>query len=428
MNETWDAIFSAITPFLSVLLAIGAIPFFLRWRRHSAAVWAVFACSLLALIWRWIYELQSTRYAMFLVLPAVVSGCYGIWHLHAFFPRRCKKAVKYLQILLVVAVPLIFLAKSWNFSPYENSLKELAAIAKEDAKNYPDAGFTGVNIHDHRFAYYSGLKQSDLLNKDITVKQVSDLIFLKSLSYIIDFKSANYFIIQNKNFSEKDFTSELSKCPGTFTKLGERFINCRKNRKYILFRYCPPENSGNISNQIQTEYMEGNLFINGDFENVKPLPEHMRNFCLGKRMNFFTRKTLLIPDKTTISWLGDYYSQAEVEAVTTGALDGKYSVRMKNKSRLAVGQQIKPGNYQLSMVLKAVDDSVLKICIFLYNPSYFAHRCLSLRKIAKGNDHWQYKIVIPRHVQEPGKHFMLVFSLESGEILLDNVCLQKLSQ
>jgi len=426
MNETWDAIFSAITPFLCVFLIFGVILLIRRRHKFDSAVWAVAICTVFALIWRVVYALISSRYAMILVLPAVVLSCYVIWHLHAFFPPRYKKAVKYLQILLLIAVPLVFLAKSWNFSPYRNSLKELAEIARKDAANYHNASFANIDIHNESFEYYSGIQPSNLLPPDLSIRKGADFSFLKPLTYVVDSDNVLYFVIQADAKEEKEFVAALGKYPGSLTKLGERFVNKRKKKKRMLFRYCPPESGGTITAcTTSTPPPTKNLFKNGDFEKVGPLSESARSFCVKKGMDFFAKPDIIIPHGVSVDWLGGYERNGEVEAVDN-AIDGKYSMRMKNPSRFAINHSIKPGNYKFSTSLKALEDSALNVYIYCYDPKFVESRLIATRFIRKSDNVWHYEFEIPHHISDGFSHFWIVFILSRGEVLLDNVCLQKM--
>ncbi len=423
MLNSADAIFSALTPYLCVFVLFGAVIFFRQWRTRSKVVWALAVCSLFALTWRMLYPLESSRYAMFLLLPAVVTACYGIINLKTLLPKLNAKAVRWLQIILIIALPLGSLMKSWHFSPYYDSLKELGEIAGRDAKNFPQAVFFGSKIHENRFAYYSGL------NSDNSLKKEPDFTPLKDLKWMVDSDMAFYIAAQVKNQEEDNLLEILSELPGKYEKLGERFVNRKKSRKFILYRYDPASRWKNALHRTQDLKFFPQLknrYVNGGFEKVKPLvipPEYKARF---QDLAFFKRQGLLLPENFIICGLPGYsrLSAAEVEATAENPLDGKYSVRMKSDYDIyaALPYWGRPGNYKFGITIKVLHPSSFEVYIVPLTPHFSDMRRIAVRKFADRGI-FRYELPILHSTMGVCNNFWIVIALRHGEVLLDNVSL-----
>ncbi len=421
MFKSLDVIFSALTPYLCIFALLGVGLFLRQWRKHSKIVWGIGVCSLFALVWRLVYSLASSRYALFLTLPAIVLSLYAIVKLPVLLPRIKPCRIRILQFAMIIALPLGLLLKSWHFNPYYNSLRELGEIAKKDAGNFTQASFFDHNIHENRFAYYSGLSRDEGLKKDVGFSALLDL------AWFVDSDRAFYIVAQTGSAEECSLLDVLAKLPGKTVKLAERFVNRKNSRKFVLYRYMIQKNDSKFVAAEISQYQK-NLYRNGDFEKIIPLPKDMGDFFKQRGGPFFSGENITIPSGIEISWLGGYsrITGAETEAVSSDAIAGKYSLRLKNDGRFGVVYSAKPGNYKYTLLLKALKDSQFTIILFHYNPRFTEIRRIATRKVPQGEQVWQYEISIPESVLGKCTHFWVVFALQYGEVLLDNVSLTKI--
>ena len=435
------AIVLELTP--PVLAAALAGVFFLLFRRQKLTL-PLRALSLfffVCLLWRLGAPLISRRYAGVLLFPAVVLGCYALLSIRDQLLRwRFFDNIFWKRALCVFlfAAPLGLLLKSWHFNPYADGLKEICAVARTDAARRPHAStFLDFTRNSDRISFFSKLPidhwQREIIGKNAPEKQISG--FRRALRRSIGSNSTVYVFMKKSSGDPDLFPEDAAVSRWGSEKLAERYVNRKRKHKWVLYRFTPK--NGISSRGIPAPPTPGsrsgkNFLMNGDFEKTETL-EKQKKACeryVAGRSLFFADRNKLIPQRISISHLpgGELGADAEIEACSAEPLAGAFSLRMKSESTIfaCIAQDIPSESYRLSFWLKSRRPSLLNLYAVPFSPWAGDMFRIATISVLPGETR-EYTLDISRDLVKHCHHFRLVFGLDFGEVLIDNVELHKSS-
>ncbi len=419
-------------PYLGAFSIAGFLVLGLRFKRLNKSAYGLIVVCGLMLAWRLCVPLASRRYATIITLPAIFLGCYAAWHVEDLFFFIQAKYIRYIKILLFVALPVGLLIKSWHFNPYYNSLWEIGAIARNDAAQFRNTASFNIDTPS-KIDFHSGIAPDERLGR-CQSKATDQLEALTDLKYLVDSDLVLYIFSRLKPQEEPPLENLLRSLPGKTEKLGERFVNRKKRKQFVLYRYDASANGGKLSQIAEPAKfapVAGNLYRNPGFEEVIPLKlkeSMVKRFATGDQA-FFRREGLMIPKFVSITELPGYekFANAEVEAESVAPINGKYSLRIKSDKSVYVAfpHDAAKGNYDFQISIKSLQPSKVEFYVAKYDPYMTDLQRIASRTFPGGETVWRYEIPITETALRNSHHFWVVVNLKYGEILLDDCCLRK---
>ncbi len=412
-------------PYLCVFSIAGCLVLVRQFKKLNQLISGVIVSCCFMLAWRLYTTLASERYAVTLILPAIVLGCYAVVHLEILLPFLPQKYIKFIKLVLIIALPAGLLAKSWHFDPYYNSLRGIGMIARNDAANFSNTTFFSISAATNRFHYYSGLAPDEKLFQ--SAGKTSDKFGpLNDLKHLADSNLVVYIVADLKPQEVKKLESILRNLPGKTEFLGKSFVNRKKKKAFVLYRY-----DSFTTAASDTSAVKKNIYRNPGFENVIPLrlTEKTTARFAQSGQKFLLRRDLLIPQHISIEDLPGYenFSNAEIEAESVDPISGKYSLRIKSDDSVfvALPHDTLKGAYEFRIAIKCLQNSKIEFYLAKFNPYMTGLYRIASRTFAGDDRILLYHFPISETVSGDCHHFWVVIKLKYGEIIVDDLFLGK---
>lgn len=427
----------AVCAVLGIILAL-----WLCRKKQDRMFWLV-SCSLFFMIfWRVGVEIVSGRYASILIYPTVILVSYFCFHLKEL-PGMTKVPEKFQYFLpwcLLLIATGICIGKNLRFNRYENYLRQVIGVIREDARNYRTPLILTYREEHFRTRYYSLLDVIPMVENNIFL---SSNEMRKMIRRYSGYGDALYFLIDEKQSVPPLTAESVGVAPERWKLLISYFQDNRKRKRFSAYRYLPPpvsyqELNGEEVEKFATAYEKFRI-PNGNFELLLP-PESPETSIIKSRLrlrklfreagaSFFERKEWDLPDMWSMYWTGAFKpahdAKAELE-LSSVALVGKYSLRLKGNLPIIIYNDclFPKKEYELRFLIRGRKKSQFGIFFHIYDDQEryikyndrFYFRLLSDQVCA-------YRVRLSATDFETGTRFRICMALHTGEIFLDEISL-----
>lgn len=401
-------IFNSVYGPFSVIALLTGIPFLaVQTKRKNAVLLFSLFCVLIIIVLRYIVRVESSRYSIILIFPAIFLCVGGL--------ETIRNARKGLAILLLSGLIIFFVARIGVILHHSQYNQDLGEIICSDQKKFRHVSLISAERNaTSRFSYYSGIE-------DVYMPETSDSILedlKKYLWYRHYSADAIYYVIRQS----PPLKSSLSFAfPGLENKQTMKLIfheRMSSRRKDELCVYRQIVTTDSFLPPVRVIPL-----LNGDFEGrtVRVSPAGVNSgISLGCPFQWgILGKEHLDPHK-----------KAEI-AVVPDALSGHASLKMSQESQqqdlIIFSPEITSGSADwVEFKADLSSDAELMVKFFFYDQKRTNNRaeqvlflngeCNAGRGI--------YRIPLsPQTWRNPFKYARVVLSLKQGSVLLDDFLL-----
>jgi hypothetical protein len=221
--------------------------------------------------------------------------------------------------------------------------------------------------------------------------------------------------------------------------ISAKYQNRHKKRQLFVYRYTPRKKIDVQTHKLQIipQNTKKNLLKNGDFEQYYPEDaqelKEIRKFFRDMNLASPFSENSLFPAFWNPAWCPAYLPghNGEIKLIDHHPIDGKYSLSVKSSSLIGfcynVIQQANNTSYRLKYLVKTKKNTVFYWAAHLYDKkgAYQGIQNFTYFKL-EPEQLYSIEMTIPSEALPPYGTFLLIFQLERGELLLDNVSLEKI--
>ncbi len=249
--------------------------------------------SLLVIIVRITFEVDSHRYVAILIYPSCILTAWLCVYLSELkclqlTTFRFLANTKMMQAIFVTIVVAACIGKIFHLNPYRNHFEESYKIIKKEFDTERQVEVWSLGNDYRRIEYYTGISPRILNNCDIDeIEQMLNDFKLANTTVLIDIQEA---------VNDRPLSSFLTKniSATAIELIFSSYTNAKKNRKHEIYRFYPKHiNADVVSGAIKELHEENNLLKNGDLESIlrgnaaaEMLPPHLRDITRPKTDEF----------------------------------------------------------------------------------------------------------------------------------------------
>ncbi len=330
-------------PYLVILLILLCVLFFFEKRYFLIGMTLI--CVLL--FWRLFFEMSSSRYfSTFIILLFVLFGF--VYKTLTIRKKRISSCTALLATLLL----------GYN----------IVKVQSADSNRYlPDINETLKRRNHYEYAFLPS-KEGKRIGFDLQNIITYDSKTLDQISQEYSFWGEKLYIVSNNNTTGEYIRNDLE------MQIEAQYRKGSSSSKsfYLLSKAPFVEKTSPPSGVAKT-----NLILNGDMENVQT--EAKKNERLKKWIEegaeFYSSSSITLPEHSTLlpTWgTFDPENFQEVFVVSDNPIDGKYSLRVRNKDvdyNTFFMNEFKSASGELSLKVRNMKDvSVFRIGRYDYNP------------------------------------------------------------
>lgn len=400
----------------------------------------ILGAILFMLGWRLGILIVSSRYAAILIYPVIIFSVYFCFQISSSLAKIShlpEWGRKYLPYALVTLLFCISCIKIFHLNPYRNYLQEISLAVKNDSRKYPDVFLLSETGNTKRYQYYTGIETIPLPELDYP-KHIPDPLKLKQTLYHYSFRNGVFYVfIESKSslghFSAKD----LELTDKEWMLFDEKFQNRHKNRKLLVYKYMPSRKIQFKQKKITSipQPVGKNFLANGNFEQFHQ--ENAQGLINIKKFfqNNIQGSPIIEGARFPLYWNPTYCPgylpghNGKITLMEIDPIDGKYSLSVSSNTLIGFFSEFltPSSDYLLKFLIKGKKNTSFYWGMHLYNDRKEYQKTRDLNRIRlESNELYEIEITISAAAFHPYPFFTLVFQLEHGELLLDNVSLEKI--
>ena len=441
-----EIIFKTIPRYLFEPYAIVAFfAFFLFlavWRiKRNYLFWVITLSVCFMMLWRVCILIVSSRYSAALIYPVLILSGYACFKIDVFLekiPQISPRIRRIIPYFLLAILFFVSLGKIFHLNPYRSSYLELYTMIKEDARKFPEKILLCDDYNAAKRAqYYVSADAFSCPELDFPKHRFDKNTFQKVLLDYSFISPVVYFFLDLSSSSQEITPKELSLQPKEWKLLARKYLNRHKKREIFVYRYTPERKLETKIRLLQngSDTKIKSQLLNGDFENFyspgsRELTEMKKAF---KDMNIelISKDKIFFPVSWGPIWTPSFLPNTKVAISLSSeqALTGKYSLLIKTDSPVGLVHtlQKQKADYKLQFLVRAKRKTVFSWGVYLYDEHGTHQRTRQLKRLTFiPNQIHQVEIIIPENAFTPYSTFLIFFQLEHGELLLDNVSLEKI--
>lgn len=391
------------------------------WHEDGFRIKFLAVAVILAVIWRILYGIVSSRYALSLVLPGLLLSVFVIDQLPTYFPLKHRRGIWWRTGMLTLLAAGLLL-KDFRFNPNENNIPKMGRIMAEDAIQFEYPLVFSESKDINRVVYYAGLKP-------LAYDPVTGAAYKKD-SFSTTLNTWKYdcgkviYIIQSTRRNELELTAEELGVPqDKWSILGRFPIGRREKEKYVLYRYLKPslplQSFGALSSR-------NNRLHNGNFEISGLLGKSQQRFQKLAEANICRFPTLW-PENWQIAGVLGYAPDCHAKiGLVPHALNGKYSLQMESDSPIGIlcQQEFPVANYRLQFELQGQQENLVGLGGYVFRNQKTRFQIFYYMRLPNDQQH-RFNFDLPKNLFGTGAvSFRLCLINVHGKTLWDDIILQ----
>ena len=390
-------------------------------KRYKKLIIFVLAIPVYMLLWRIIARIGSARYAIALIIPAVLFSA-------AFFRNSAIPGL--IRITLGIIFLVFLIAKDLRFNHYGDFREQTVNIIRQDLSKFSRPSVWSFCKDESRFAYYGHL--SRVISRPFNLERAGMIGYLRrSLPNSRADHDVIYILCTENSGTPPLLAEELGVAPEHWTLLSRRFRDNRQRKYLSLYRAISPAEEFHPDHAAPElpgwlKQTEAYLLPNGEFELAATEREWKGVEALfkSKGSGFCPESRLQWPSQ----WIphNGYGKDSKAVALLTGeALSGRRSLFMQSETRIS----------SISTVVSTEASSILGFILkgevgsqFDVELHYFSEKGVLIQRditsFELDSSHLRiYRIPVADFPENKFKTVRMDFYLVRGKIWLDHCCL-----
>jgi len=415
---------SIIRGVLPPLLILGVLGYALSWseypRKRNVLI-GIGVIIALMILWRIKIGIVASRHALLLNIPLAISGAFFLTAERLpFIPARMMTFIRPVCILSIAAA---FLLKNFNIGSNADAdmLPSLYSAIKRDSAHRPEHFVIDAVKNAVRSSYYLGEKIHSAAPEGDSAEEIER--FFNSLRFS---NRVIYLIHEGRgNAPSVGLRREYPHGCGEVIFSGYRMRHHRKNfsvsryscRNALMVRKYQPAVIPDLKSVVFKEDFEKGVSVSkNSFADRLAARNHL---CL------WTNGTApLNMDICPLGWLEKSFG--EISRAAQDPIAGNWSLYLKSRSWASVMSRssLPRGNYQASVLIRAVSDSSLRLGIRYKYGNTMINKQLAAAVLTPRDG--IVEVILPITEAEcPAAYFHLLILSEFGDFYIDDVCVRR---
>lgn len=413
----------SVNEFIFVLGLLGIV-FLLRKNKKKGFLAANIVIILIAMtVWRGLFNIVSSRYAVGLLFPYVICSAFFISELL----RGKNRLSKFVLIGLITSMSISWFQKNYVISRTNSNIEIASEIHERYNRKKQEYIFFTHSTDAERIAFLG--KGYNQIKKYNTNETISDLV-----SYITNYRRVPQGVLFDIVINSKEpSTISIKQDKSKYRFVSSFFTQKNKKKKHCIYLIQSKAKCEPIS-LTQKIIPESGILKNGDLELIdnpetsyEKLKKHINQYALfyGFDKSIRTPENAYFHNPPRLTQTLPSYNCSD-----SFPISGKYSAVIKNNSKNGVSyilfyQKNKEGIYEYSFLVKGTRGT--KVCLLydLYKKGRWEVTNLALFEIP---DNKLYKLESTFCVNDisENEYFLVGAWVQSGEAKLDNFCLKRI--
>lgn len=234
MNHVMEIIFLSIPKIVfepvMVLALLGGIYLLAAfWEKKTAVYWCILFSVAFMFLWRVCIQINSSRYAVILILPALFLNIFFFVPMSLYFPKKYRTVF---FVGCIVVLFCVFIGKFARYNRFPNALKNACLTMDGDSRRFQSFDVYEFMNDAKRIRYYTG---KDV--KSIQVKE--DCISAEILMGILQSQKRPAYLFLEEETAPAFSQESLKTIPGEWTLITSKYQDNRKKRCTSVYRFVP---------------------------------------------------------------------------------------------------------------------------------------------------------------------------------------------